>query len=56
MDENAEETRMMLRDPEVQNLFNGYEFAEKKLEARKKSLRSTNNTDSEQISLRGSGR
>lgn len=47
---------MMLRDPEVQNLFDGYEYTEKKLEVRKKSLRSTNGTDSEQFLLRGSGR
>lgn len=53
VDENVEETRMMLRDPEVQALFSGYEFTDSKTE-RKKSLRSTNVTDSEYLSLRGS--
>lgn len=57
VDENAEETRMMLRDAEVQALFAGYEFVEQRVgEARKKSLRSTNHTDSEYMSLRGSAR
>lgn len=57
MDENAEETRMMLRDTEVQALFAGYEFTEQRgTDARRKSLRSTNHTDSEYMSLRGSAR
>lgn len=48
---------MMLRDAEVQALFSGYEFSELRDGAlRKKSLRSTNHTDSEYMSLRGSGR
>ena len=55
VDENAEETRMMLRDSEVQALFAGYEFSDLR-GARKKSLRSTNHTDSEYMSLRGSAR
>ena len=44
---------MMLRDQEVQALFAGYEFNDSKAE-RKKSLRSTNGTDTEYLSLRGS--
>jgi hypothetical protein len=52
IDENAEETGMLLRDREVQALFEGYELG-----ARgecKKSLRSTNGTDADYLSLRGS--
>lgn len=48
---------MMLRDAEVQALFAGYEFAEQRgSDAPRKSLRSTNHTDSEYMSLRGSAR
>lgn len=43
----------MLRDPSVQDLFKGYEFVDKK---KKYSLRTTNYTDSEYLSLRGSGK
>ena len=53
--ENEEETKIMLRDAEVQSLFKGYEFQERG-HLRKKSTRTTNYTDSEQISLRGSGK
>ena len=48
---------MMLRDAEVQALFAGYEFAEQRgSDAPRKSLRNTNHTDSEYMSLRGSAR
>lgn len=46
---------MMLLDQEVQNLFAGYEYVEK-VEVRKKSKKTTHNTESEQVSLRVSGR
>jgi hypothetical protein len=45
----------MLRDSQVQALFEGYEY-EININPRKRSLRSTNHTDSEQVSLRGSGK
>jgi hypothetical protein len=45
---------MMLRDTQVQALFEGYDLEYNKSSIRKRSLRSTNHTDTEQVSLRGS--
>ena len=58
IDENVSETKMMLREKSVQELFEGYEYSHLKMGGHKKRTTShtTNYTESERASLRGSGK
>ena len=56
MDDNLAETKVMLRERSVQELFEGYEYSHIKNKGKKRTTYATNHTEHEKNSLFGSNK